>query len=52
LALGEKLFPAYTVGLVIGTTILVLCVTTVVSYLPTRKIANLKPTDALRGKLS
>ena len=51
-ALGEKLFPTYSAGLIIGTTLLVLVVTTIVSFLPTRKIANLKPTDALRGRLS
>jgi putative ABC transport system permease protein len=51
-ALGEKLFPVYSVGLVLGTVILVLMVTTIVSFLPTRKIAKLKPTDALRGKMS
>jgi putative ABC transport system permease protein len=52
LAIGNRIFPTYTVGLVIGTTLLVLIVTTIVSYLPTRKIAKLKPTDALRGKLT
>ena len=51
-ALGEKLFPVYSVGLVLGTIILVLMVTTIVSFLPARKIAKLKPTDALRGKMS
>ncbi len=51
-ALGEKLFPVYSVGLVVGTVGLVLMVTTIVSFLPTRKIAKLKPTDALRGKMS
>jgi putative ABC transport system permease protein len=51
-ALGEKLFPVYSVGLVLGTVVLVLMVTTIVSFLPTRKIARLKPTDALRGKMS
>lgn len=51
-ALGEKLFPVYSVGLVLGTVGLVLMVTTIVSFLPTRKIAKLKPTDALRGKMS
>lgn len=52
LAIGEKLFPTYSAGLVIGTTLLVLIVTTIVSFLPTRKIAKLKPTDALRGKVT
>jgi putative ABC transport system permease protein len=50
IALGERIFPTYSVGLIAGTTILVLVVTTIVSFLPTRKIATLKPTDALRGK--
>jgi ABC-type lipoprotein release transport system permease subunit len=35
---------------VLGTTVLVLIVTTIVSFLPTRRIAKLKPTDALRGR--
>jgi putative ABC transport system permease protein len=52
MALGESLFPVYGTGLVIGTTMLILVVTTIVSFLPTRKIAKLKPTDALRGKMT
>jgi ABC-type lipoprotein release transport system permease subunit len=51
-SIGEKLYPAYSAGLVAGTTLLVFTVTTVVSYLPTRRIARLKPTDALRGRLT
>ncbi len=51
-AIGDRLYPAYSAGLVAGTTLLVLVVTTVVSYLPTRRIAKLKPTDALRGRLT
>jgi len=51
-AIGEKLFPVYSPGLVAGTAILVCTVTTIVSFLPTRKIAHLRPTDALRGKLT
>jgi putative ABC transport system permease protein len=47
--------PAATeqVGFSIGerTTALVGVVTTIVSYLPTRKIAKLQPTEALRGRL-
>jgi putative ABC transport system permease protein len=50
-ALSGKLYPTYSVRLVLGTIILVFVITTVVSFLPTRKIARLKPTDALRGKL-
>jgi putative ABC transport system permease protein len=51
-AIGEKLFPTYSAVLIGGTTTLVLLVTTIVSFLPTRKIAEMKPTDALRGKMS
>ncbi len=50
--LSEALFPVYGTGLIIGTTILILVVTTIVSFMPTRKIAKLKPTDALRGKMT
>ena len=51
-AIGQRLFPAFSAGLVAGTTLLVLIVTTIVSFLPTRRIAKLKPTDALRGRVS
>jgi len=50
--IGEALYPTYGAGLIIGTTLLVFVTVTIVSYLPTRKIADLEPTDALRGKLS
>ena len=49
-AMGDKLYPAFTIGLVIGTTFLVFLVTTFVSWLPTRRIAKLQPTDALAGR--
>ena len=52
LAMSEKLYPTYSGALVVGTTILVFAITTIVSFMPTRKIAKLKPTDALRGKLT
>lgn len=51
-AIGEKLYPSYSLALIAGTTALVLLVTTVVSFLPTRRIAKLKPTDALRGRMT
>ncbi len=51
-AIGEKLFPVYSIGLITGTTLLVLVATTIVSFLPTRRISHLKPTDALRGKMT
>jgi putative ABC transport system permease protein len=51
-AIGNRIFPSFTAALIIGTILLVFVVTTIVSYLPTTKIAKLKPTDALRGKLT
>ena len=42
IAIGEKIFPIYSVALVAGTILLVLGITTIVSFLPTRKIAKLK----------
>jgi putative ABC transport system permease protein len=51
-AIGERLFPSYGAGLIAGTTLIVLLTTTVVSFLPTRRIAKLKPTDALRGRMT
>lgn len=50
IAIGERIFPVYSAVLVAGTTLLVFILTTIVSFLPTRQIAKLKPTDALRGK--
>lgn len=49
LTMAEKLFPVYSIGLVTATVIVVLLVTTVVSYYPARRIAKMKPTDALKG---
>lgn len=51
LSIAQTMFPMYTAGLVISTVLLVMLATAVVSYLPSRKIAKMKPTDALRGKL-
>ncbi len=51
-ALGEKLYPAFTAGLILGTTLLVFVVTTFVAWLPARRIAKLKPTDALAGRMT
>jgi ABC-type lipoprotein release transport system permease subunit len=51
MAIAQTLYPVYSVGLVTGTTLLVLIVTTIVSYWPSRRIAKMNPTDALRGKI-
>jgi len=51
-SLGSTLFPSYSFALIIGTTLIVLITVTIVSFLPTRRISKLKPTDALRGKMT
>ena len=47
----KYLIPVYSIGLVVTTTIVVSIIVLIVSYLPSRRIARMKPTDALRGKV-
>ncbi|MFZ0282526.1 MAG: FtsX-like permease family protein [Bacteroidales bacterium] len=51
LAVAEYIFPYYSIGLILTTIILVIISSTIVSYLPARRISKMKPTDALKGKL-
>ena len=51
MTIAETIYPAYSVGLVVGTTLIVFITTTIVSFLPTRRIAKMKPTDAIKGKI-
>ena len=51
LIMAKRLMPVYTIGLVISTTILVSIIVLIVSYIPSRRIAKMKPTNALRGKV-
>jgi len=48
--IAKRLVPIYSFGLVITTTILVFSIVIIVSYLPSRRIAKMNPTDALKGK--
>ena len=48
----KYLIPVYSVGLVVTTTIVVSIIVLIVSYMPSRRIARMKPTDALRGKVN
>jgi ABC-type lipoprotein release transport system permease subunit len=50
-SIAQTLYPVYSAGLVISTTLLVMIATAVVSYWPSRRIAKMNPTEALRGKL-
>ncbi|MBN2775333.1 MAG: FtsX-like permease family protein [Prolixibacteraceae bacterium] len=51
MAMAQTLYPVYSFGLVIGTILIVLLITTAVSYWPSRKIAKMNPTEALRGRI-
>lgn len=50
-AIAETMYPVYSASLVAGTIVVVLIATTIVSYWPSRRIAKMNPTEALRGKL-
>jgi putative ABC transport system permease protein len=52
MSIAERIYPYYSIGLVAGTALIVMIAVTIVSFIPTRRIAKLKPTDAIRGKTS
>ncbi len=52
LIIAKRLIPVYSIGLLITTTIVVSIIVLIVSYMPSRRIAKMKPTDALRGKVA
>ncbi len=49
--MAKRLMPIYTLSLVVSTTVLVSLVVLIVSYIPSRRISRMQPTDALRGKV-
>lgn len=51
LTIADTIYPSYSLGLILGTTLIVLITTTIVSYLPSRRISKMNPTDAIRGKI-
>lgn len=51
ISMPNTIYPVYSLGLIIGTVLIIMIVTTIVSYWPSRKIARMRPTDALRGKV-
>jgi putative ABC transport system permease protein len=51
MAAAEHMYPYYSLGLVIGSIFLVMIATTIVSYMPSRKISKMNPNDAIRGKI-
>ncbi|MDD2299876.1 MAG: FtsX-like permease family protein [Fermentimonas sp.] len=51
IAMAQTIYPVFSIGLIISTVLIVVVVTTVVSYWPSRKIAKMNPTEALRGRI-
>ncbi|RIH65601.1 ABC transporter permease [Mariniphaga sediminis] len=51
MAVAQTLYPVYSTGLIVSTVFIVVLTTTIVSYWPSRKIAKMNPTEALRGRL-
>ncbi|MFA6128535.1 MAG: FtsX-like permease family protein [Bacteroidales bacterium] len=51
LAIAEKIFPVYSIGLIIITIVFVLITATIVSYIPARRIAKMNPTEAIKGRI-
>ncbi len=52
ITMAETIFPYYSLGLIVFTTLFVIAAATIVSYIPARKISKMNPTDALRGKVN
>ena len=52
LIIAKRIVPIYSLGLLFSTTIIIFTIVLVVSYLPSKRISNMKPTEALRGKVT
>ncbi len=50
--ISSRIYPYYGIQLFLASSIILALSVVIVSFLPTRKISKLKPTDALRGKMS
>lgn len=51
LAIAEKIFPVYSIGLIIITVVFVLVTATIVSFIPARRISKMNPTEAIKGRI-
>ena len=52
LIIAKRLIPVYTMGLIIFSASVISIIVIIVSYIPSRKISKMKPTDALRGRIT
>ncbi len=51
ITMAQTIFPYYSLQLIVATIVIVIIAATIVSYLPAKKVAKMKPADALKGKL-
>jgi len=51
LAVADKIIPVYSISLILITIVFVLITATIVSYIPSRRIAKMNPTEAIKGKI-
>ncbi|MCF8358399.1 MAG: FtsX-like permease family protein [Prolixibacteraceae bacterium] len=51
MTIAPTMYPVYSMGLIVSTVLIVFLTTLVVSYWPSRRIAKMNPTEALRGKI-
>ncbi|MCK5145793.1 FtsX-like permease family protein [bacterium] len=52
MAIAERIYPSYSLGLIAMTTAIVMLSVIVVSFIPARNITTFNPTDAIKGKTS
>ena len=50
--IGQRMFPTYSAVFIIGSIIIVATIVTIISYLPSRRIAKMEPTEALHGRVN
>lgn len=51
LSITDSIIPVYSAGMIISSVLLVVISAAIVSYFPASRIAKMKPTDALKGKI-
>jgi ABC-type lipoprotein release transport system permease subunit len=51
MAIAEKIFPVYSLGLVVATIVFVMLTALIVSYIPASRIARMNPTEAIKGRI-
>jgi ABC-type lipoprotein release transport system permease subunit len=51
IGMGNRIYPSFSLSLLISSALIVIISATIVSFIPARKIVTMNPIDALKGKL-